>query len=732
MRHSAVPLAATLAACCLTATAAAQTAPTDRPPIDAPDQRVVRATATGRAPTLDGRLEEPEWELAEPTTGFTQSEPTEGQPLTERTVVRVLFDRDNLYVAAYCYDSDAASIIINELKRDFDAQESDAFGLAIDVLLDRRNSFSFFTNPGSARRDSQSLEDGRYINLQWDGVWHVASAVHADGWVTEMSIPFKTLGLRAESIEAMGINFKRRVRRKNEEGYWSPIPRRFTVNYMSLAGTLTGLGETSGGRGIRVKPFVTFDVRSEGAPPADKAKVGLDARYRVSAGIALDLTVNTDFSHVEADTQQINLTRFSLFFPEKREFFLENSAIFGFGDVPNERSATTRSEDTQLFYTRRIGLSRDGQPLPLLGGGRLSGRSGPWSIGLLSIYQDEERDVAGNLFTVARVRRDLFSQSDIGAIFVGREGDGSGDYNRSYGVDLNLRSGPNWTANGYWAVTTGPELTRGNDQKKVSTKWDDGFFDAQFIFADIGPNFSPEVGFVPRTDVRSYYMKAGLRPRSATGFVREWNPHINWKVFTDHGNLTLTRDQHYAVTLSFRDGASLEVSHNPQFERLVVPFELRPGVMIPVGEYPWNEGRVKYSSDKSKLLSATLDVTRGGFYGGDRLSADMGITVLLKPRLAASLNYQRNTVDLPLGRVRADLWVLRGLYSVNPDLYVDALVQYDIETRRVLTTARFNFTYRPLSDFSIVVNDNRVTGGSALAPEPARALIVKYTRLMQF
>ena len=227
---------------------------------------------------------------------------------------------------------------INELKRDFETRESDAFGLALDAMHDRRNSFSFFTNPGSAKRDAQTLDDGRNTNVQWDGVWHVRSAIHADGWVTEMTIPFKTLGLRSRASASMGINFKRRIRRKNEEGYWSPVPRRFTVNYVSLAGTLTGLTDISGGGALRVKPFVTADLRSDGAPPADKAKAGVDARYRVSQGLALDLTYNTDFSHVEADTQQINLTRFSLFFPEKREFFLENADILGFGDIPNERS----------------------------------------------------------------------------------------------------------------------------------------------------------------------------------------------------------------------------------------------------------------------------------------------------------------------------------------------------------------------------------------------------------
>ena len=695
-------------------------------------QRVVRATFTARPPTLDGRLDEPEWDAADVATGFSQSEPREGPPLTERTTVRVLFDRENLYIGAYCYDSDPSRILISELKRDFETRDSDAFGLALDALHDRRNSFSFFTNPGSAKRDAQTLDDGRNTNVQWDGVWHVSSAIHEDGWVTEMTIPFKTLGLRSRGNASMGINFKRRIRRKNEEGYWSPVPRRFTVNYVSLAGTLTGLTDISGGGALRIKPFATLDMRSSGSPPSDKAKVGVDSRYRVSPGVALDLTYNTDFSHVEADTQQINLTRFNLFFPEKREFFLENADIFAFGDLPGERSPTRRDDETQLFYSRRIGLSEAGQPLSLLGGARLSGRAGAWGLGFLSIHQKRTGEVPANTFSVARVRRDLFARSDAGVIFVSRESARPGDFNRSFGADLNLRAGQNWTASAFWAATTGPDLRGDNDQQKISTKWDNGFLDLQMIFADIGRNFRPEVGFVPRRDVRSYLWSGGLRPRPAgRGLVREWHPHTNVKLLTNRDDLTVTRDEHYALEVLFRDGGRVEVSHNPQFERLVEPFALRPSVVIAAGGYGFNEFRLAYNSDRSKLFSASVNLTQGGFYDGDRTSMSIGATMLVKPRLSGTLSYERNDVDVPAGKVRADLYILRGLYSVSPAMFVDALVQYNAETRRVLTTGRFNFTYRPLSDFSIVFNENRSTA-SSLELEPVRALMLKFTRLVQF
>lgn len=697
-------------------------------------ERTVRAIETARPPTLDGKLDEAEWAAAEATESFTQSEPREGQALTERTVVRVLFDRENLYVGVYCFDSNPSRIVVNELKRDFDSKEGDAFGVALDARHDRRNSFSFFTNPGSAKREAQALDDGVHNNTEWDGVWHVASSIQTDGWITEMAIPFKTLGLRSQALATMGINFKRRIRRKNEEGYWSAVPRRFTINYVSLAGTLSGLTNISGGGTLRVKPFATVDLRNHGPAPGDRAKVGVDARYRVSPGVALDATYNTDFSHVEADTQQINLTRFNLFFPEKRDFFLENADIFGFGDVPLERSPVRRNDETQLFYSRRIGLSADGEPLTLRGGARLSGRAGPWSMGFLGIHQDRTGAVEANTFSVARVRRDLFGRSDAGAIFVSREGARAGNFNRSYGFDLNLRAGPKWTTNAFWAATAGPGLRGGNDHKKISSKWDDGFLELQMIFADIGPHFRPDVGFVPRTDVHSYQWNAGIHPRPAGGgLIREWVPHTNIKLFTTRDNQALTRDEHYALEVKFRDGARLEVSHNPQFERLLIPFALRQAVVIPAATYRFNEVRIAYNSDKSKLLSAALNLTKGGFYGGDRTTLSVGTTILLKPNFAGTLSYETNRVEIPGGSVRADLYIARALYSVSPRMFVDTLVQYNVETQRVLTTGRFSFTYRPLSDFSVVLNENRTTtAAEAFAPSAVRALMVKYTRLLQF
>jgi hypothetical protein len=710
--------------------------------VPAAARRAVRAVWTDAPPVFDGLLDEEQWRRVDPTNGFTATEPVEGEPLTETTDVRILFDRANLYIGVYCYDSEPGRLIVNDLQRDFDSNESDALGVAIDPFHDRRSSYSFFVNPGGARRDMQAFGDGRYTNLQWDGIWDVRTSIRPDGWTAEIVIPFKTLGLKASNAATMGINFKRRIRRKNEEGYWSPVPRRFTINYITNAGDLTGLGDVETGGNLRLKPFATMDLRRGDTPALgdSKAKVGLDAKYRVAEGLALDLTLNTDFSQVDVDRQEINLTRFGLFFPEKRDFFLENAGIFELGDVPNERSASRRSEESQLFYSRRIGLSSDGQPLPLVGGVRLSGRSRGWSLGVMDIYQDKDEDdfrPSAN-YAVARVRRDLFEAMDAGAIVTYRHGPG-GDYNAAYGADFNTRLFQKWSINGFVADTQSADVTRvragfrpgdATHQAKISTNWEDGFFDGTVLFADIGEAFDPQLGFVARRGVRNWHTQAGIHPRPrGWPLIREINPHMNLKFFSDRQGTFLTRDTHYAVTVLFHAGGRSEVSTNPQFDRLVEPFQIRRGIVIPPGDYRWNEFRLTYSTDRSQILSGSYTLEKGGFYDGHRTSNAVSATLSVKPRFNVAASYDSNHVRLPGGSFRADLLGVQSTYSFSPRMVINGSVQFNRDTETTLTNVRFSFLHHPLSDFIIVYNENLSNDGRNAE---WRALIVKFTQLLQF
>ncbi len=729
-----IPGAALIAALVLAATPAAGQVGDGGEP-----RRTVHALRVETPPVVDGRLDEPQWRDAEATRGFTATEPVEGVALSEETEIRVLFDRENLYIGARLFDADPAGIVVNELQRDFDSHESDAFGVAFDPFLDRRNGYNFFVNPGGARRDSQTQSDGRYINVQWDGLWDARTRITADGWVAEMVVPFKTLGLKAANVSTMGVNFKRRIRRKNEEGYWSPVPRRFTIAYMSNEGDLLGLGAVATGGDVRIKPFATADAKrgTTTALGASGAKVGLDAKYRISQGIALDATLNTDFSQVDVDRQQINLTRFSLFFPEKRDFFLENADVFQFGDVPNERSTVSRDAETQLFYSRRIGLSADGQPLPLTGGVRVSGESHGWNVGAMNIHQRESDAAPASNFTVARVRRDLLPYTDAGAVLVYRRGQ-HGDYNAAYGVDFSTRLYTRWAINAYLAGTRSDEATErsrfrpgaSTHEAKISTSYEDGFYEATLLYADIGEAFDPQVGYVARRGVRNWYALAGIHPRPRHWWkIREIYPHLNLKYFTDRDGRYLTGDRHFAVTTLFTNSTQIEVGVNPQFERLLEPFQIRRDVTIPRGDYPWTEFRINASTDKRRLFYGSYDLVHGGFYGGRRTSNGIGATLSLKPHLAVGLTYKVNDVRLPTGSFRPTLIGIQSTYSFSPRMFLTGSAQINRDTNTTLTNIRFNFTHHPLSDFIVVYEENVSTDGRSAE---WRALTFKFTQLLQF
>jgi hypothetical protein len=697
------------------------------------EEKVAAATWTEDPIELDGRLDEAGWTRAIPIADFIQAMPREGEPATDPTIVRILFDQENLYFGVYCYQ-DPKKIVVSSLNRDFTTTDNDVFGVALDTWHDHRNGFVFFIHPGASKEDIQVSNDGLEFSREWDGIWEVATQVREDGWTAEIVIPLKTLGYSGQSDAIMGVNFKRRVRHKNEDSHWSHIPPRFRLSRMSLGGVLQGIGGVEAGHNLRVKPFVTTDLTRREVGPLEEdsldAEVGLDVKYRLSRGLTLDLTYNTDFSQVEVDTQQINLTRFSLFFPEKRDFFLENATLFRMGDVPNERGPGTRSEESQLFYSRRIGLSSNGQVLPLLGGARLSGQMDNFSIGLLNIHQEETVESSSNNFTVARLRRNILARSQIGAIFISREGGNPGDYNRTYGLDANLLFQQKFTINTFIAATQTPGLEGENVQTKISGKWDDDYWYTQGLFADIGTNFNPEVGFVPRRGVRNYQYNLGLKPRTeGDQYIREFHPNFNIKYFTDRQNRTLTKSGHYAFEIFFRDGGKFGLSYNTNFERLLLPFRIHPNVTISPGDFFFNDWSLAYASDGSKLFYGSLQLFGGDFYDGRKTGAEMKGGLAVRPRIVTEVTYEYNSVNVNAGQFQADLYSLRFNYSLSPTMFFDTFLQYNSTTGKVLANIRFNWEHHPLSHLSLVFTEDRLTGSGT---DLFRAIIFKYTHLLQF
>ena len=419
----------------------------DRPVVDldrVPRPRADAVRAEGVV-VIDGRLDDDAWALAPVIDDFTQQKPFAGRPSSERTEVRFLYDDENLYIGAELFDSDGEAPIIATLQRDPNTRDGDAFGITLDTFLDGKSAFAFFINPGGAVRDTQTTDDGRVNNAAWEAAYELRTRIHDRGWTVELAIPWSTLrfeGGRAEQV--WGLNLLRRIRRKNEDATWAPMDRQWALYTMSRAGRLHGIDGVRPGRNLSVKPYALVGEPS-GTLQSDadtELEGGVDLKFGITPGMTLDLTYNTDFSQVEVDQQQVNLTRFSLFFPEKREFFLENAGIFQFGDQGSwqQRNGAT-NRDFTLFHSRRIGLTPSGTPLPILGGGRVSGSAGPLSVGLLNMQTRSEGTFGAENFTVARARGEVAPGVDLGGIFVNRAvTSGSSVSNQSYGADLNIQA----------------------------------------------------------------------------------------------------------------------------------------------------------------------------------------------------------------------------------------------------------------------------------------------------
>lgn len=699
-----------------------------------PEQRkTVAAMRISSAIRMDGVLDEAVWQEAEPASQFVQAEPYEGEAATELTDVKLLYDNENLYIGVYCRDSAPDGILVNSLKEDFSPEDADSFEVILDTLGDQRNGFLFITNPRGAKRDSQVSDEGRTVNANWDAVWDVRARTSRDGWSAEMVIPFRSLSLEKNRAEQLwGINFSRRIRRKNEIDFWSFVPRRYSITRLSLAGQLDGLEGIERGRNLKLKPFVVAEANkfARNDHVIRKGKEGVDLKYNVTPSLTLDLTANTDFSQVEVDEQQINLTRFPLFFPEKREFFLENEGIFQFGDIPGERGPE-RSRETQLFFSRRVGLSKDGDPIPIWGGMRLSGQVGDYSLGLLNMQTKKFGGQPGNNFSAVRLKRNVLANSDVGAIFVNRQAAEGKDYNRAWGVDGNFKFWQKFALNGYLAQTLTDHLKDENWTKKLSGDWLDRLLRLSFVLADEDQNFNPEMGFTQRTGVR--YLRGRseffVRPRR-NSIVRQVRPHFYYTIQWDQQNHPLSKEKHYAlVDVAFQNGAGFEVFYNSFFERLRQPFQIRPDIAIPVGDYDYTEWVFQANSDASKMISGDLTFRIGEFYSGDTTQLVLNGTFRPNYRLSIENRYSFNDVTLREGAFSTRLFRTKVDYYFSTRMFLNAFIQYNSDRKQVTSNIRLNFIHRPLSDLFLVYNEAREVSG---ARRNDRAITLKYTHMMAF
>jgi hypothetical protein len=721
-------------------TATAGATPTAIPlPLDAAARPTARAARAPGRIDIDGTLDDEAWAAAPIIDDFWQQKPDPGLPATERTEVRILYDDGNLYIGAEMYDAHPEALVIPTLQRDPNTRDGDAFGIALSTFADGTSGFAFFVNPGGAVRDLQSSDDGRINNAAWESAYDLETRIHDRGWTLEMAIPWSSLRFDAEGDEQVwGLNLLRRIRRKNEDATWAPMDRQWQLYVLSRAGTLRGLDGIRPGRNLSVKPYI-MAARPSGAEAADRSSeldAGADLKYGITPGLTLDLTYNTDFSQVEVDQQQVNLTRFSLFFPEKREFFLENAGVFEFGDQgqPNQRSGAT-NRDFTLFHSRRIGLTPDGNPLPILGGGRVSGAVGRVNLGLLTMQTRGEGDFEPENFTVARVRGELAPGLTAGGIFVNRTATSGPDaHNRSYGADVSWQAFSDYLlVQSYLAATEGGEIDGTSLDRgmagRLSVAWRDPFWEVAALYRHFDDDFRPDAGFVRRTGIRHGYGTFGVRPRVDWPLVQELNPYVEAHHFADTDGALETRELAAGLDLEFRDGATSRFSVTDRFERVDRPFFVS-GAEVGVGAYDFTEVSASYESSRARAISTRVNVTGGGYYDGDRFSVGGSVLGRVGYRALLDLSVNHNRLDLPdHATLTADVYGAKLDAFFSTRLLTSAFVQYNEATGLLVTNLRLNWIHAPLSDVYLVLTEVRDTDADIVRE---RLLSLKVTKLVGF
>ena len=694
--------------------------------------RVAKAVVLGSEDKIliDGKLNEPLWLKAEPAKDFIQQEPVTGAPATERTEVRFLYDSDNLYIGVRCFDSEPDKIITNEMKRDIQGTQEDNFVVYLDTLHDQRTGFFLGFNAAGGWRDGQVVsEGGAAVNYDWDGVWELKTTIDDQGWSAEVVLPFKTLRFTKASSQVWGLNLLRRVRRKNEDSNWSPLPRRFRTPTGSLAGTLVGLENIHQGRNLKIKPYVSSGITqvnntaNSGVYSTLKHDGGIDLKYGLTQSLTLDATYRTDFSQVEVDQQQVNLTRFSVLFPEKREFFLENSGIFNFIDSGNR-------DNLIPFFSRRIGLSASGDPIPIIGGGRISGKIGTYDVGVLAMKTQSLGLVPSNNFLVGRVKKNFLRRSYIGVMTTTRDSTVGGDYNRVYGADSNLYF-DKLQITSYLLRSETPGKIGNNQARESTVAWIDDDLSTSGHYDEVQSNFNPEVGFIRRKNVRHYSADVSWRPRfNKSKVIRNlaFAPGADYYSGSSSGKVE-TRTQNFNTGVTFQNGAVINFNTLWTFDRLAKPFNIHSNVAIPMGDYNYRQYTFTANSDQSRKISGNLTATRGDFWNGRQTSVGGGLSLKPSYHLNVDITYSGNRVTLPFGSFTANLLGTKWQYAFGPKMYLNAFLQYNADTHQFISNIRYNIIHHPLSDLFIVYDDRHDTVTGKLID---RAFLVKVTNLFNF
>ena len=707
-------------------------------------QYITSAVKASSDPVMDGDvLNDPAWANVPEVTTFIQKTPDEGQSVSEKTAVKVMYTEKTFYVSVVCYDTNPGEIVISDTRRDSPLNNSDSFSFIIDTFKDFQTGYLFGTNPAGIEYDAQitgggeggsmmrrfSMGTGGGFNVNWDAVWEVKSQKGDFGWSAEFAIPFKTLRYATNKDKSWGINFERVIARKKEEAHWSPISRQHTMNRLVSAGTLTHMNVPTS-RNIKILPYVLGQNnvnKSETTSKSSDGNFGLDAKLSIGSSMSLDLTYNTDFAQVEADEQQINLDRFSLFFPEKRAFFLENAGLFSVGS-----GGGFFGPDIEMFFSRRIGVGPGGAPVPILGGGRLTGTAGGMKIGMLSMRTEAVKDITeANQYSVFRLKKELPNRTHIGAMYTALDHMGTDGYvNNAYAFDAQIGIGELSKIVVFAGLTETPEMDKDNayayrmeiarDTKQISTN---------ASYTEVGASFNPEMGYLKRENYRKWSGRifTRFRPENKFGLL-EIRPHVNydgyWKLdgFQESGRWHI--DNHW----EFRSGFEIHTGTNLVKEGVIEVFEISDSVFVSAGTYDDQEIQIMIMTNQAKPISFSSMNRIGGFFGGDRINMTPTVRLRYKDRFTSEFSFNFNKVNLPGGNFTTNLLRARLTYSFTPKMYIQSLLQYNNQSDQWSMNWRFIWQRSAGTGLYLVYNQVQDYDGIPIE-KSTKSFVVKYSYL---
>jgi hypothetical protein len=692
----------------------------------------LRAYRISTSIRVDGVLDEQPWQDAEPASAFVQQDPRTGEPASEATEVRVLVDGEAIYFGITCRDSNPGGIVARELRRDNAFADDDHFEILLDTFHDHRNAFHFAINPRGTQYDALVTDEGHDINTEWNERWWSAARITPDGWTGEIKIPLTTLRSDHE-LDTFGVNFKRFIRRKSESAHWTAWSRDFPFLQVSQAGHLIGVEGLNTGLKLRVKPYLLGGFRDDPAKNDVErlTDAGLETvRFSVTSGLTAELTANTDFAQTEVDDAVVNLTRFPVFFPEKREFFLERAGIFEFGFSGRRGARGAQERNLQMFFPRRIGLTDDRVAVPVKGGAKLVGHGAGLDIGLLDVQTGRFDNSPGSNYLVLRAKRNVLARSNVGLFASNRQASAS-DYNRVVGGDVNFTVFKNTDIQGFLAKSATPGVTGNDYAGRAKYNW---FTDLHEVFVEhlyVGPEFRHDVGFVRRTGIQRTDAAYIWQPRPNVPHVRNFVLRNELVYVTDVQRTLVNRDQISQLTMRFLSDDAARVNTTHTFDSVERPFEIATGVIVPAGDYAFRDTWMESEGSGKRVLSGRVRYGGGDFYGGTRHYVQLAPAFRPMPVASVEVSYEYNDVTLPQGAFTTH--VVNGRMNVNPSnkWLTTTIAQYDSAASRRVLFFRLNYIFRPGDNLFFVFNQTTQPGARG-ADQRDRAVMLKMTFALDF